>query len=67
MSQGLDDFYSVMEGKSTTNSKFIKRIKKMMDNYRKTEEWSEHVMNTEQIKEMALAQGVEEGKREAGS
>lgn len=36
-----------------------------MDNYRKTEEWSEHVMNTEQIKEMALAQGVEEGKREA--
>lgn len=65
MSQGLDDFYSLMDGKSTTNSKFIKRIKKTMDNYRKTEEWSEHVMNTEQIKEMALAQGVEEGKREA--
>jgi predicted transposase/invertase (TIGR01784 family) len=61
VSQGLDDFYSLMEGKSTTNSKFIKRIKKTMDNYRKTEEWSEHVMNTEQIKEMALAQGVEEG------
>jgi len=65
VSQGLDDFYSLMDGKSTTNSKFIKRIKKTMDNYRKTEEWSEHVMNTEQIKEMALAQGVEEGKREA--
>ena len=61
MSQGLKDFYSLMEGKSTTNGKFIKRIKKTMDNYRKTEEWSEHVMNTEQIKEMALAQGVEEG------
>ncbi|WP_270457110.1 Rpn family recombination-promoting nuclease/putative transposase [Lactobacillus gasseri] len=61
VSQGLKDFYSLMEGKSTTNGKFIKRIKKTMDNYRKTEEWSEHVMNTEQIKEMALAQGVEEG------
>ena len=61
VSQGLEDFYSLMEGKRTTNSKFIKRIKKTMDNYRKTEEWSEHVMNTEQIKEMALAQGVEQG------
>ena len=61
VSQGLEDFYSLMEGKSTTSSKFIKRIKKTMDNYRKTEEWSEHVMNTEQIKEMALAQGVEQG------
>ena len=69
VSQGLEDFYSLMEGKNTTNSEFIKRIKKTMDNYRKTEEWSEHVMNTEQIKEMALAQGVEQGleqgKREA--
>ena len=53
VSQGLEDFYSLMEGKNTTNSEFIKRIKKTMDNYRKTEEWSEHVMNTEQIKEMA--------------
>nr|WP_251827463.1 Rpn family recombination-promoting nuclease/putative transposase [Lactobacillus gasseri] len=61
VSQGLEDFYSLMEGKNTTNSEFIKRIKKTMDNYRKTEEWSEHVMNTEQIKEMALAQGVEQG------
>ena len=61
VSQGLEDFYSLMEGKNTTNSDFIKRIKKTMDNYRKTEEWSEHVMNTEQIKEMALAQGVEQG------
>ena len=61
VSQGLEDFYSLMEGKKTTNSEFIKRIKKTMDNYRKTEEWSEHVMNTEQIKEMALAQGVEQG------
>lgn len=61
VSQGLEDFYSLMEGKNTTNSEFIKRIKKTRDNYRKTEEWSEHVMNTEQIKEMALAQGVEQG------
>ena len=61
VSQGLEDFYSLMEGKNTTNSEFIKRIKKTMDNYRKTEEWSEHVMNTEQIKKMALAQGVEQG------
>ncbi|GIL32429.1 hypothetical protein PGA11657_03580 [Lactobacillus paragasseri] len=61
VSQGLEDFYSLMEGKNTTNSEFIKRIKKTMDNYRKTEEWSEHVMNTEQIKEMALAQGLEQG------
>lgn len=61
VSQGLEDFYSLIEGKNTTNSEFIKRIKKTMDNYRKTEEWSEHVMNTEQIKEMALAQGVEQG------
>ncbi|MCQ5246803.1 Rpn family recombination-promoting nuclease/putative transposase [Lactobacillus gasseri] len=61
VSQGLEDFYSLMEGKNTTNSEFIKRIKKTVDNYRKTEEWSEHVMNTEQIKEMALAQGVEQG------
>lgn len=61
VSQGLEDFYSLMEAKNTTNSEFIKRIKKTMDNYRKTEEWSEHVMNTEQIKEMALAQGVEQG------
>lgn len=61
VSQGLEDFYSLMEGKNTTNSEFIKRIKKTMDNYRKTEEWSEHMMNTEQIKEMALAQGVEQG------
>lgn len=65
VSQGLEDLYSLMEGKRTTNSKFIKRIKKTMDNYRKTEEWSEHVMNTEQIKEMALAQGLEKGRREA--
>lgn len=65
VSQGLEDFYSLMEGKNTTNSEFIKRIKKTMDNYRKTEEWSEHVMNTEQIKEMALAQGLEKGRREA--
>ena len=64
VSQGLEDFYSLMEGKRTTNSKFIKRIKKTMDNYRKTEEWSEHVMNTEQIKEMALAQGVEQGLKQ---
>ena len=61
VSQGLENFYSLMEGKNTTNSEFIKRIKKTMDNYRKTEEWSEHVMNTEQIKKMALAQGVEQG------
>ena len=61
VSQGLEDFYSLMEGKNTTNSEFIKRIKKTMDNYRKTEEWSEHVMNTEQVKEMALAQGLEQG------
>jgi predicted transposase/invertase (TIGR01784 family) len=64
VSQGLEDFYSLMEGKNTTNSEFIKRIKKTMDNYRKTEEWSEHVMNTEQIKEMALAQGVEQGLKQ---
>ena len=51
----------ISESKRTTNSKFVNRIKKTMDNYRKTEEWSEHVMNTEQIKEMAL----EEGRREA--
>ena len=38
VSQGLEDFYSLMEGKNTTNSEFIKRIKMIMDNYRKTEE-----------------------------
>ena len=35
VSQGLEDFYSLMEGKNTTNSEFIKRIKKTIDNYSK--------------------------------
>lgn len=73
VSQGLDDLYSLIKGSKTSNSNFIKRVKKTMDNYRKTEEWRDHVMNTEEITAMAKniglqegrAQGMEQGKREA--
>lgn len=45
----LDDFYRMIEGKPTSNGKLVSRIKKSMNNYRRTEEWRQHVMNTEEV------------------
>ena len=39
-----------------------------MDNYRKTKEWRQHVMNTEEVAEVAkqigMKKGLEEGRKE---
>jgi flagellar biosynthesis/type III secretory pathway protein FliH len=41
---------------------------KSMDNYRKTKEWRQHVMNTEEVAEVAkqigMKKGLEEGRKE---
>lgn len=58
----LDDLYRMIEGKPTSNGKLVSRIKKSMNNYRRTEEWRQHVMNTE---EAAKQLGMEEGMHEA--
>ena len=49
---GLDDLYRLIEGKET------------MNNYRRTEEWRKHVMNTEEVAEASKQLGMEEGKKE---
>lgn len=61
---GLDDLYRLIEGKPTSNGKFISRVKETMNNYRRTEEWRKHVMNTEEVAEAAKQLGMEEGKKE---
>lgn len=58
---GLDDLYRLIEGKPTSNGKFISRVKETMNNYRRTEEWRKHVMNTEEVAEAAKQLGMEEG------
>ncbi len=60
----LDDLYRMIEGKPTSNGKLVSRIKKSMNNYRRTEEWRQHVMNTEEVAEAAKQLGMEEGKKE---
>lgn len=60
---GLDDLYRLIEGKPTSNGKFISRVKETMNNYRRTEEWRKHVMNTEEVAEAAKQLGMEEGKK----
>ncbi|PEG91217.1 Rpn family recombination-promoting nuclease/putative transposase [Lactobacillus sp. UMNPBX12] len=61
---GLNDLYRMIEGKPTSNGKFIKYIKKSMDSYRKTVEWRKHVMNTEEVAEAAKQLGMEKGLEE---
>ena len=61
----LDDLYRMIEGKPTSNGKLVSRIKKSMNNYRRTEEWRQHVMNTEEVAEAAKQLGMEEGMHEA--
>ena len=56
----LDDLYRMIEGKPTSNGKLVSRIKKSMNNYRRTEEWRQHVMNTEEVAEAAKQQGMHE-------
>ncbi len=60
----LDDLYRMIEGKPTSNGKLVSRIKKSMNNYRRTKEWRQHVMNTEEVAEAAKQLGMEEGKKE---
>lgn len=64
VSQGIEALYRLMEGKKTSNGKFITRIKKTINNYRKTEEWKDHVMNTKEIAELARKMGLESGLEE---
>lgn len=61
----LDDLYRMIEGKPTSNGKLVSRTKKSMNNYRRTEEWRQHVMNTEEVAEAAKQLGMEEGMHEA--
>lgn len=61
----LDDLYRMIEGKPTSNGKLVSRIKKSMNNYRRTEEWRQHVMNTEEVAEAAKQLVMEEGMHEA--
>lgn len=51
----LDDLYRMIEGKPTSNGKLVSRIKKSMNNYRRTEEWRQLLQQS--IKRLTCLEG----------